>query len=454
MRTLDYKYNQRADGSMSFRLQLPQGRERSSFRACADGQFGGVIKAYRDWKISGDTGWLRSIWDSIKRSIEFAWAKTNEDCWDADKDGVLEGRQHHTLDMELFGPSSWLTGFYLAALKAGAEIADYLGEHNTSKRYMELYENGRAWVDSNLFNGEYFYQLIDLSDFSIIERYSEGGTLTGSSTADAYWQAEVKEIKYQIGEGCGVDQIVAQWHADICGLGDVFDREKSKKALKSIYSYNYKPSMRGHFNPCRLYSLNDEAGVVICDWPEGKYKPAVPVPYAEETMNGFEYQAACHMIRRGFVKEGLEIVESIRRRYDGERRNPWNEFECGSNYARSMASYDLLLAFSGFEFDMVTGMIGFDPIGIDTFDEYSSFWSLDSGWGSVKINRSCVEVSVLYGSLRICRFKLPFITGKPISYVKLGSRNINFGFNQGIFEFGDFIELSSTDEKLCIMFHS
>lgn len=23
-------------------------------------------------------------------------------------DGVLEGRQHHTLDMELFGPSSWL----------------------------------------------------------------------------------------------------------------------------------------------------------------------------------------------------------------------------------------------------------------------------------------------------------------------------------------------------------
>lgn len=132
MRNLDYTYNQREDGSMCFRLQLPLGRERSGFRACADGQFGGVIKAYRDWKISGDTEWLKTIWPAVRKSIEFAWAPTNEDAWDADKDGVLEGRQHHTLDMELFGPNAWLTGFYLAALKAGAEMAEYLGEAETA----------------------------------------------------------------------------------------------------------------------------------------------------------------------------------------------------------------------------------------------------------------------------------------------------------------------------------
>ena len=41
--------------------------------------------------------------------------------------------------------------------------------------------------------------------------------------------------------------------------------------------------------------------------------------------------------------------------------NPWNEIECGSNYARSMSSYSLLLSLSGFEYDMAKGYVGFSP---------------------------------------------------------------------------------------------
>jgi len=117
---------------------------------------------------------------------------------------------------------------------------------------------------------------------------------------------------------------------------------------------------------------------------EGKYKPVIPITYAGETMNGFEYQAAIHMIQEGMVEEGMEIVEAIRERYDGEKRNPWNEFECGSNYARSMASYALLNAFSGFEYNMVEGMIGFNPIEIKN-GEFTCFWSLEPAWGLVEI---------------------------------------------------------------------
>ncbi|MBE0698768.1 MAG: hypothetical protein IH586_17755, partial [Anaerolineaceae bacterium] len=131
MRETDYQYNLRPDGGMPFRLQLPLGSARWGFRPCADGQFGGVMKAYRDWKICGDTEWLRGLWPAIRQSIEFAWAETNEDRWDPDRRGVLTGRQHHTLDMELFGPNAWLTGFYLGALKAGAEMAEALGEQDT-----------------------------------------------------------------------------------------------------------------------------------------------------------------------------------------------------------------------------------------------------------------------------------------------------------------------------------
>ncbi len=430
MRDLDYIYNQREDGGMGFRLQLPVGRERSSFRPCADGQFGGVIKAYRDWKISGNTNWLKKNWNAIKKSIEFAWAKSNEDRWDFDRDGVLEGRQHHTLDMELFGPNSWLTGYYLAALKAAAEMAEYLGEEDTAKEFMSLFKRGKEWTDKNLFNGEYYQQIIELKDKSILQKYTESVSLHGDQTIDAYWNNEVEEIKYQIAEGCEIDQVSAQWHANLCGLGEIFDKQQTKLALKSIYKYNFKKNMRDFYNPCRIYCLNEEAGLVICDWPAEKYKPVVPLPYSEECMNGFEYQAAIHMIQEGLIDEGIEIIEAVRDRYDGEKRNPWNEFECGSNYARSMASYALLLTFSGFEFNMAEGLIGFDPIQIKE-GEFSSFWSVDSGWGLFIKKENIVELKVLFGELDIRKLKLPFVDDNSVKSIIINQESVSFNYVDG-----------------------
>jgi uncharacterized protein (DUF608 family) len=416
MRELDYKYNMREDGGMSFRLQLPLGSPRSSFRPCADGQFGGVIKTYREWKISGDDEWLRLLWPRVKKSIEYAWADTNEDRWDPEQRGILTGRQHHTLDMELFGPNSWLTGFYLAALKAGAEMASYLGDEQAAQRYTDIFRSGKAWVDSNLFNGEYYYHLIDLRDKSILESFDTDrtGTLIGNSTIKAYWDEERGQIKYQVGEGCIVDQVLAQWHANLVGLGEIFDPANTRRAIYAIYKNNFK-KMREVFNPCRVFSLNDESGMIICSYPTGREKPAISVPYAQETMNGFEYQAAEHLIQEGFIKEGEKVVRAIRERYDGRKRNPWNEFECGSNYARSMASYALLLSYSGFVFDMTKRLIGFNPV-IDDIP-FRVFWSLEYGWGTFERTENWVELKVLYGYLDIATLRLPFIRNRHIDSI-------------------------------------
>ncbi|QGQ98288.1 hypothetical protein EHS13_27090 [Paenibacillus psychroresistens] len=406
MHELDFKYNKRADGRMSFRLMLPVGRETADFHACADGQFGGVIKAYRDWKISGDFPYLESNWAAIKQSIEYAWAESNEDKWDPQKRGVLEGRQHHTLDMELYGPNSWLNGFYLAALKAGAEMAAYLGEHEVAVEYSRIFEKGRKWTDEHLFNGDYYTQKVDLQDRSLLERFSAGETIFGDNALQAYWNEEVQEIKYQISGGCMIDQVIAQWHANLCGLGEIFDKQQVRKALQALYRNNFKPSMRNEANTWRLYSLNDEGGLIICSWPDGSIKPAVPLTYAPETMTGFEYQAASHMIQEGLIEEGLSIVMAIRNRYDGEKRNPWNEIECGSNYARSMASYSLLNAFSGFEFNAVEGMIGFHPV-LAPNGSFQTFWSLEGGWGLFKADADTVVLQVLNGTLNLSILKLP-----------------------------------------------
>jgi hypothetical protein len=300
-------------------------------------------------------------------------------------------------------------------------MEDHLGESATAAEYGAIFASGKRWLERHLYNGEYYHQLVDLNDKSIPDSFG---------AAESYWDEEHGEIKYQIAEGCGIDQVLAQWHADLYGLGEVFDPKRTRRALRALFRNNFKSPIGESYNPCRIYCVNDESGLVICDWPEGKAKPMIPVPYGSETMNGFEYAAAIHMIQRGMVKQGMQVVAAVRERYDGERRNPWNEFECGSNYARSMASYALLNAFSGFTFDLVSGCVGFDPVQTDG-GRFTCFWSLDSGWGLFKMTPSGVEVSVLHGSLEVRTLELPFIGCRRVARITAGGRPVSFENSQG-----------------------
>lgn len=428
MREIDYKYNQFENGKMAFRMMLPPTREKSNFRAAADGQMGGVIKTYREWKVSGNTQWLRRLWPKVKKALEYAWEPTNEDWWDRDYDGVMEGIQHHTLDVEIYGANSYITGYYLAALLAASKMAKALDDNDANK-YYELYEKGRKWVNENLYNGEYFHQKINLQD----KRFPI--------------DPELKEIKHQIGEGCHIDQVIGQWHAHIVGLGYIFNPDKVRKALKSIFKYNFIENFREYFNPCRIYALNNEKGIVICTWPK-RDMPRVPVPYFSECMNGFEYQAACHMIYEGLIEEGLSIVKAIRDRYDGEKRNPWNEFECGSNYARSMASYSLLLALSGFEYDMTKGHIGFSPK--INGENFYCFWSLNTGWGSFEIHENKVQFTVKSGHISLNSFACDVFETKQIEAIVLGEREVPFVVEDSCMRFESQINIKA-DEILCVI---
>lgn len=421
VRDLEFKYCTEKNGRMAFRLQLPLGRGIGSFRACVDGQMGAVIKSFREWKISGDSEWLRANWENIKSVLEYAWSPENPDAWDRDKDGVLEGRQHHTLDMELFGPSSWLEGMYLLALSAASEMAAFLGDTEKASEYKALFEKGYKWTRENLFNGKYFIQKVDISDKS---------TLDAFGAADTYWNDEAKEIKYQIADGSSIDQLLAQWHADILGLGSVFDKEQISSALSEMMKNNFKPSMRYVVNPWRIFSLNDEAGSVICVYPEGVKKPRIPVPYCEETMTGFEYSFAGLLLAEGRTEDGLRAVKAIRDRFNGKNRNPYNEFECGSNYARSMASYALIPILSGFEFDMPHGHIGFNPYFKDGF---SCVWSLDGGYGDVRVDKASVKINIYEGELRLKSVGVKFVDS--CKNVKIDGEEVGFDFKDGVIRF-------------------
>ncbi len=410
MRDLEYAYCQGDAGDVSFRLMLPLGRARMDFRPCVDGQMGGVIKCWRDYKISGDVAWLRAKWPSLQKALAYAWSPDNPDRWDPDKRGLITGRQHHTLDMELFGANSWLSGFYLAALKAGAEIARVLGDAQAQAEYAALYEQGKARLNAELFDGAYFAQRLDVRDARVLAPFPDA--------AASYWNAETGEIKYQIVGGCGIDQMVAQWHAHLCGLGDIFDPDKARVALKSLYQHNFR-AMREVANTWRLFALQEESGLLMCTWP-AQDQPSVPLTYASECMTGFEYAAACHMIQAGLMDEGMRVVDAVRDRYDGNKRNPFSEIECGSNYARSMASYSLLLAYSGFRYDAAQGHMGFfPPDGQGVF-----FWSMAEAWGTVDIAAHTVTLDVLYGQIWLDSFACGAFAGRQVSREGVAARKL------------------------------
>lgn len=415
LRDTEFRYDTDEYGEMKYRTMLPLGRPKFARPPTLDGQMATIIKIYRDWKITGNDAWLRENWENTKRVLEYAWNDHNIYEWDRDYDGVLEGMQHHTLDMEVFGPSAWLQGMYLAALKAAVELAAYLGDTEKEKEYADLFQKGYQWTKENLFNGSYFIHKVDVEDKAYTEHFN----------CPEYWNEEKGQLKYQISEGCAIDQMLGQWHANICGLGDIFDKEQRKIALTSMMRNNFKASLRDMTNTWRTFAINDESGSVICVYPEGAKKPIIPVPYCEECMTGFEYAFAGLLVSEGLIEEGLQVVRAVRNRFDGIKRNPFNEFECGSNYSRSMASFALLPIFSGFTFDLPRKQIGFAPV---LPGDFRCFWSLGTGWGDY-FRTGCTHRIVLRsGSLTLSSVKLgkcgqvkaAFADGKQVDFTQNG----------------------------------
>ena len=107
--------------------------------------------ALQEWKISGDDELIKTVWEKASKALDFAF-----EYWDSDGDFVLDSQQHNTYDIEFYGPNSLTNSMFFAALKAGAEIADYLGDEQHAAKYREALEKGSKRMDES-FGAEVLY---------------------------------------------------------------------------------------------------------------------------------------------------------------------------------------------------------------------------------------------------------------------------------------------------------
>lgn len=391
MRDVEFTDAMRANGMMLFRAPLPFGHETEWIGAAADGQMGCIMKLYRDWQLSGDDAMLQRLWPQARKALEFCWIPGG---WDADRDGVMEGCQHNTMDVEYYGPNPQMGGWYLGALASAVEMARHVGEVDFADTCQRLFNTGSKWMDEHLFNGEYYEQEIrpPLNPQAVAKGLQVGMGAKDLSNPDL-----------QLGAGCLVDQLVGQFVAHICNLGYLLDRSHVQSTLRSIMKYNYKNDFSAHFNHMRSFVLNDESGLVMASYPLGR-RPDRPFPYYNEVMTGFEHVAAIHMLYEGQITNGIKAIKSIRARYDGLKRNPFDEAECGHHYARAMASWAAVNALTGFHYSAVSQAIAFAPA------DGSHFWSTGYAWGACELihmrDSIRVNLAVLGGELRFKRFNL------------------------------------------------
>lgn len=387
MREIEFGYATDQNGLMSYRIHLPLEKKATSFAlAAADGQMGAIMKYYREWQLSGDEEFLKKHWAKVKKAMEFCWIPKG---WDPDKDGVMEGSQHNTMDVEYYGPNPQMGLWYLGALRATEEMANYLGEVEFAKTCNALYENGSAWMDENLFNGEYYIQ-------EIVPPMHIDSIAKGLIRVKRRLVAD--DPQYQLGEGVLVDQLVGQVMSHILDLGYLVKKENIKKTNASILKYNYRDNLMKHPNFMRSYAYGNESALLMADYP--KKRPKQPFPYFTEVMTGFEHTAAVGMLYEGQVNEGIKTIQDIRDRYDGKKRNPFNEAEYGHHYARSMMAWAGVLASTGFHYSGVEKSISF------TSKPGTYFWSNGYSWGTCSVEQNEATLTVLYGDLVLDSFSL------------------------------------------------
>jgi non-lysosomal glucosylceramidase len=363
-----------------------------------DAQAGTILRALREHQMSPDSEFLKRNWPQIRKAVEWLIAK------DENGDGLIEGNQHNTLDTDWYGPVAWLSGLYLAALSAAAQMATDTGDTAFADKCLAVLEQGQRNLVASLFDQEYFVNKPNPKHLDAINS----------------------------GTGCHIDQVMGQSWAFQVGLPRVFPQKETLAALQSLWRYNFTPDIgpyRKVYKPGRWYAMPGEAGLLMCtfpraDWDYDKAKgkgAEWAAGYFNECMNGFEYQAAGHMLWEGMVTEGLAVTRAVHDRYHPSRRNPWNEVECGDHYARSMASYGVFLAACGFEYHGPKGHLAFAPrIRPGSF---KAAFTAAEGWGTISQQAGpaglSAQVEVKWGKLRLRSLSVNLMSAFAGSRVKV-----------------------------------
>jgi uncharacterized protein (DUF608 family) len=375
--------------------------------AAIDGQAGTILRIYREHQMSVDKKFLNKNWDKIKLATEWVIRQ------DKNQDGMEDTPIENTLDAVWDGEIAWLVGLCIAAVKAAGAMAAEMKDSEFEKICNEYVIKGSRNMEEKLFNGEYF-----------IHRPDE---IKGREKLGSY-------------NTCHIDQVYGQSWSHQVALGRIIDKEKTLKALQSLWKYNFTPDVGPYIKERtggRPYALAGEGGLVMNTNPKNETRPygdniTWQLGYFHECMSGFEHQVASHMMAEGMTDEAMVITRMIHDRYHAAKRNPFNEIECSDHYARAMASYGTFITACGFEYHGPNGHMAFDP-KLNP-EKFKAPFTSAAAWGSYEQERDAkkllASLLVQYGELSLNSFSLHALHQVTGVEVMLGDQLIPVSISQ------------------------
>jgi len=304
-----------------------------------------TLMVYRDFVWRGDRAFLDKFYPHCKKAILCMMAT------DQDNNGLPDALGADTTydTWGMFGNTCFLSGLFLAALRALNAMAEIVGDTEITGNFESWYAKGRASYEKDLWNGKYL----------------------------RLWR-RVKEDDYD--DGCMADQLAGQWYATMTGMGDLFDPAKIKKTLAGIMQHNFKPGR----------------GLVNGAYPKGT---TPPLQYfanymVSEVWTGVEYAVASLLLYKNMHKEAQRILDDVYDRYVAAG-GIWRHDECGPYYYRPMSVWSVLLGYQKFSYDAHKQEIGF----LTEDKKHRSIFCIGTGWGIFERNGNTIKITCRYGTI-------------------------------------------------------
>ena len=268
-----FKKNQRKDG------RIPHDLGRSQINCPSDGTTAGhpwkdlstkyALMAYRDFLWTKDFKFLKEIYPSVKKSMEWEFST------DKDGNGLPDNEgKDQTYDLwDFFGTNSYSSGIFLASLLACVKMAEAMKDKAFKKKCETYFSKGKESFEKELWNGSYY--------------------IAGKSGEKPYTASTAGQLN-------------GQWYAHLLNLGYILPEEHVKKAVRTILDLNGKMS---------------KFGIVNSVFPDGKIDKSSY--HAENVWAGETYAFSALAIYEGFVREGLDVAKRTWLNFVQNTRNVW-----------------------------------------------------------------------------------------------------------------------------------
>ncbi|XP_065838479.1 non-lysosomal glucosylceramidase-like isoform X2 [Oscarella lobularis] len=292
----------------------------ASTSICVDGEIGTVNKTYREVLQGAPKNWFDNQLHQVKKVMQ-RWMTELDD-----GTGVIRGPQPNTYDCAIYGVNTFIGTQYLCALRAAEEMAKLQGDAASATAYHERFAMGSETLEKLCFtNGKNYTQAVD--------------------------PAHAVEV---MGDGTHADALMGWWWARALNLGDILPIDHVKSSLQATFTQNHVTAFDPKMQSPRPFFDQRDAGIYIERWPDGKV-PSKAIRYSSEgAWTGLEYPFAAQCLYAGLEDVFLQVLTEARAKYDGTRRSPWNEIECGDHYSRPMSALQLFEVASGITWSFVS----------------------------------------------------------------------------------------------------